>query len=71
MKRARRRNNSESPAHIQIEREIKLAKTMPARKASENHISGSCVVNCSCMRLDVDELAACIVVFHHSIELKG
>ena len=71
MKRARTRKNIESPAHIQIEREIKLARTIPARNASENHISGSFVVNCSCMRLDAEELAACIDVFHHSIELMG
>ena len=47
MKRARTRNNIESPAHIQIERETKLARTIPARNASENHISGSWVVNWS------------------------
>lgn len=49
MKRARTRNNIESPAHIQIEREIKLARTIPARNASENHISGSWA-NWSCNR---------------------
>jgi hypothetical protein len=52
-------------------REIRLASTIPARNASENHISGSRVVSCSCMRLDMGELAACIVVFHDSIELNG
>src|SRR5687768_479955 len=70
MKRARTRNNIESPTHIQIEREIKLARTIPMRNASENHISGSWV-SCSCMRLGLEGIAACIVVFHHSIELKG
>ena len=69
MNRARTKNNIESPVHIQIERETKLARTIPARNASENHISGSWV-NCSCMRLDVEGVAACIDVFHHSIELK-
>src|SRR5688500_827102 len=70
MKRARTRNNIESPTHIQIEREIKPARTIPMRNASENHISGSWV-SCSCMRLGLEGIAACIVVFHHSIELKG
>jgi hypothetical protein len=55
----------------QIESETKLAKTIPPRKASENHISGSCVVSRSCMRFDAGVFAACIDGFHHSIELHG
>src|SRR5687768_16174092 len=51
MQRASIRNNTESTAHVQIERETKLARTIPPRKASENHISGSWV-SCSC-NLDV------------------
>ena len=71
MKRARTKNNIESPVHIQIEREAKLARTIPARNASENHISGSCVVSRSWIGLDVGGFAACIDGFHDSIELDG
>ena len=55
----------------QIESETRLAKTIPARKTSENHINGSCVVSRSDMRLDVGGLAACIDGIHDSIELHG
>ena len=52
-------------------RESRLAKTIPARKASENHTKGSRVVSCSCIRLGGEVFATCIVIFHHSIELNG
>ena len=35
---------------VHTESESRLAKTIPAMKASENHISGSCVVSRSGMR---------------------
>ena len=46
-----------------MDRGTRLARTMPPRKASENHTSGSRVVNCSSIRLEVGGFAACIVSF--------
>jgi hypothetical protein len=60
-----------SAIQTKIWKERRLAKTIPAKKASENHTSGSRVVSCSCKRLIVEGFAACIGVFHHSIELIG
>jgi hypothetical protein len=59
------------PIQPQNEKETRLARTIPPRKASENHISGSRVINDSGMRVVVEGFTACIVVFHHSIEFIG
>src|SRR4026208_1594033 len=66
--RIRRSAKTKRAIHTKIWRDTRLARTIPARKASENHTSGSRVVSCSCMRLRGGVSAACIDVFHHSIE---
>src|SRR5688572_22665374 len=61
----------ESATQAQRGRETSLAKIIPARKASENHINGRCVVNWSCNRdADIGRLAACISAFHDSINFR-
>jgi len=69
--KASRIKMSASATHTQMDKETRLARTIPARNASENHISGRCVVNWSCnCDADVGGLAACIGAFHDSINFR-
>ena len=51
-----------NPAHADVGNGARLAKMIPARKASENHIKGSRETSSS-MRLKIEGFAACIVPF--------
>ena len=60
-----------SAAQTNICREIRLARTIPARNAMENHTNGSFVDNPPWIRIIVEGFSVCIVDFHDSIELNG
>src|SRR6266511_1101895 len=59
-----------SAIQTQMENDTRLARTIPARKASENHISGSRDI-CSCTRFHVRGFVACIVPFMIAYHSKG
>jgi hypothetical protein len=52
-----------SAIHVQMGTVTRLARTIPARKRSENHRSGSREVKDSGMRPRLEGFAACIVLF--------
>ena len=59
--KASERKTIENATQAQTGRDTRLARIIPAMNASENHISGRCVINCSGIRLVVGGFAACMM----------